>query len=587
MSKIYFIGSIFFLLSACSSGEEPVANKTAIDFDQTTKPAVVADTVYTNAKIYTVNANQPWAEAVAIKEGKFIVVGSASDVESVIGDSTDVIDLSGAFAMPGIQENHVHATTAGATIDKAAGRLQFSPGDAPEEIMRALAEYAKANPGDGWIRGGIWGTEHFPNGQPHKSVIDAVISDRPVLFMDETAHGAWVNSKALELAGINADTPQPASGVIGKDPNTGEPTGYLADGGMTDVMKLIPQPTLDQWKQSIRDSQEVFHSFGITSITDAAAGNRETLDAYNSLEAEGGLKMRVDYVIILNDYMADIVEPLAVIADREQYSTRLLDPGRAKIGADGVPISGASLLLEPYTNNPDSYGKMVVSEEQLTELMDTAGQGMQLMIHAIGDGTIRKALDTIEAAREKYPENTRPAQIAHPIWAHPDDIPRFRDLNVIAEVSPPQYFWTPLAKGHVPVLGDERMQRTMPIRDFLDADVIVSYGSDWPAGTTTPNPWRHLEGMVTRMNPDGDYPGEILGEPITLEEALKIFTINGAISMEHDNVTGSIEVGKYADMVILDNNPFDLVSAGQADKIGDMNATRTLFEGEVVFDSTD
>jgi predicted amidohydrolase YtcJ len=127
----------------------------------------------------------------------------------------------------------------------------------------------------------------------------------------------------------------------------------------------------------------------------------------------------------------------------------------------------------------------------------------------------------------------------------------------------------------------------MPIRDFLDADVIVSYGSDWPAGTTTPNPWRHLEGMVTRMNPDGDYPGEILGEPITLEEALKIFTINGAISMEHDNVTGSIEVGKYADMVILDNNPFDLVSAGQADKIGDMNATRTLFEGEVVFDSTD
>lgn len=257
------------------------------------------------------------------------------------------------------------------------------------------------------------------------------------------------------------------------------------------------------------------------------------------------------------------------------------------IGAAGVPISGASLLLEPYTNNPDSYGKMVVSEEQLTELMDTAGQGMQLMIHAIGDGTIRKALDTIEAAREKYPENTRPAQIAHPIWAHPDDIPRFRDLNVIAEVSPPQYFWTPLAKGHVPVLGDERMQRTMPIRDFLDAGVIVSYGSDWPAGTATPNPWRHLEGMITRMNPDGDYPGEILGKPITLEEALKIFTINGAISMEHDDVTGSIEVGKYADMVILDNNPFDLVSVGQADKIGDMNATRTLFEGEVVFSSTD
>jgi len=154
--------------------------------------------------------------------------------------------------------------------------------------------------------------------------------------------------------------------VIGKDPNTGEPTGYLADGGMTDVMKLIPQPTLEQWKQAIRDSQEVFHSFGITSITDAAAGNRETLDAYNSLEAEGGLKMRVDYVIILNDYMADIAEPLPLIADREQYSTRLLDPGRAKIGPDRVPISGAHLLRAPNTNTPHPYGQMGVFEDHLT-----------------------------------------------------------------------------------------------------------------------------------------------------------------------------------------------------------------------------
>lgn len=570
MKNFLFICGVLFLTTACTR-------------DDSNTPSVSADTVYTNGRIYTVDSAQPWVQAVAIEDGKFLVVGTDSDVDAVIGKETEVIDLGGAFAMPGIQENHVHATAAGATIDKAAGRLQFSPVDTPDDIMQKLAKYAEANPGDGWIRGGIWGTSHFPNGQPHKSVIDAVISDRPVLFMDETAHGAWVNSKALELAGINADTPQPASGVIGKDPDTGEPTGYLADGGMTEVMKLIPQPTLEQWKQAIRESQAVFHSFGITAITDAAAGNRETLEAYNSLEEEGGLKMRVDYVIILNDYMADVVEPFAVIADREKYRTRLLDPGRAKIGADGVPISGASLLLEPYTNNPDTYGMMVVSEEQLTELMDTAGDGMQLMIHAIGGGTIRKALDTIEAAREKYPENTRPAQIAHPIWPHPDDIPRFRDLNVIAEVSPPQYFWTPLGKGHVPVLGEERMKRTMPIKEFLEAGVIVSYGSDWPAGTPTANPWRHLEGMVTRLNPDGDYPGEILGEPISLEDALKIFTINGAFSMEHDDVTGSIEVGKYADMVVLDNNPFDLIATGQADKIGDMNATRTIFEGEVVF----
>lgn len=542
-----------------------------------------ADTVYTNGKIYTVNDAQPWAEAVAIKDGKFVVVGSVADVEAATGNRTEVIDLGGAFVMPGIQENHVHASVAGATIDKAANRLQFTPTTKPEEIQLALADYAKANPGDGWIRGGQWGTAHFLNGEPDKSVIDEIIPDRPVIFIDETVHGAWVNSRALEIAGITAETPQPSSGVIRKDPDSGEPTGYLADGGMTAVLQHVSQPTLPQWKQAILDSQTVLHGFGITAITDAAAGNRVTLEAYNALEENGALKLRVDYVTILNDYMADILEPWDVIADRDQYRTRLLDPDRAKIGADGVPISGASLLLEPYTNNPDTYGKMTVSEEQLAELIDVAGEGMQIMIHAIGDGTIRKALDTIEAARAAHPENNRPAQIAHPIWPHPDDIPRFKELNVVAEVSPPTYFWSPLAKGHVPVLGDERMKRTMPIKEFLDAGVIVSYGSDWPAGTATANPWRHLEGMVTRLNPDGDYPGEILGEPISLEDALRIFTINGAFSMEHDDVTGSIEVGKYADMIVLDTNPFDLVDESQADKIGDMNVTRTLFEGEIVF----
>lgn len=543
-----------------------------------------AVTIYTNGRIYTVNENQPWAEAVAVKDGKFLKVGSSSEMETFNGVNTDVIDLEGKFVMPGIQENHVHASVAGATIDKAANRLLITPTSKPEEIQQALIDYVKANPGDGWIRGGQWGTEHFPNGEPDKKFIDEITPDRPVILIDETVHGAWVNSKALEIAGITKDTPQPSSGIIRKDPETGEPTGYLSDGGMTEVLKHVQQPTLEQWKKAILESQLILHGFGITAITDAAAGNRITLEAYNKIEEEGELKMRVDYVIILNDYMGDVTEPWAVIKDREKYRTRLLDPDRGKIGADGVPVSGASLLLEPYTNNPDSYGKMTVTEKELEQLVEVAGEGMQIMVHAIGDGTIRKALNVIEQARKEHPENKRIAQIAHPIWAHPDDIPRFRELNIVAEVSPPQYFWTPLAKSHVPVLGDERMKRTMPIKTFLDAGVIVTYGSDWPAGTSTVNPWRHLEGMITRMNPDGDYPREILGEPIQLEDALKIFTINGAISMEHDDVTGSIEEGKYADMIILDANPFDFVKSGQSEKIGDMNVLKTLFEGEVVYE---
>jgi predicted amidohydrolase YtcJ len=542
-----------------------------------------ADTVYTNGRIYTVNDSQPWVEAVAIKDGKFLAIGSAASIEAVTGDGTEVVDLDGAFVMPGIQENHIHATIAGPTIEKAANRVIFTPASTPEQIEEALIAWVKDNPGDGWVRGGLWGTAHFPNGQPHKSMLDAIIPDRPVVLIDETAHGAWVNSKALEIAGITSDTPPPPTGIIGKDPDTGEPTGYMADGGMTEVLKQVPKPTAGEYKQAIAEFQKVVHGFGITAITDAAGGNRETLEAYNALEADGDLKLRVDYVIILTDYAADVLEPWEVIRDRARYKTRLLNPGKAKVGADGVPISGAALMLEPFTNDPDNYGKMTATEEQFSQLVEAAGEGMQIMIHAMGDGTIRKALDVIEEARKKYPENKQIAQIAHPGWPHPDDIPRFKTLNVAADVSPPQYFWNPLSKGHVPVLGDERMKRTYPIKEFLDNGVLVSYGSDWPAGTPSANPWRALEGMVTRMNPAGDYPGEVMGEPISLEAAMRIFTINGAIVMQNDKITGSIEVGKYADMVVLDSNPFELMESGQAHKISDINAVKTIFEGEVVF----
>jgi hypothetical protein len=193
-------------------------------------------------------------------------------------------------------------------------------------------------------------------------------------------------------------------------------------------------------------------------------------------------------------------------------------------------------------------------------------------------------LDYVEKARAAHPENKRPVQFAHPIWTHPDDIKRMAELNVVAEVSPPMYFWNGLLKSHVAVLGEERTRRAMPIREYLDAGVLVTYGSDWPAGTSSADPWPKLEGMVTRLNPDGEFHGEPLGEPISLGEAMKIFTINGAMAMENEEVTGSIEVGKYADMIVLDTNPFDLVEANQAHRIGDIKVNRTLFEGEVVYD---
>jgi hypothetical protein len=211
--------------------------------------------------------------------------------------------------------------------------------------------------------------------------------------------------------------------------------------------------------------------------------------------------------------------------------------------------------------------------------------GAQLMVHSVGDGTARKVLDAIENAREKHPENKLPVQLAHAVFVHPDDIARMKKLNVIAEISPPMYFWGPVTTATIPALGQERISRAHSVKDMLDAGLLVTYGSDWPASAPTANPWRNLEGMLTRLHPDGEYTEYgPLGEGIDLRTALQIFTVNGAKAMGTEKITGTIEVGKYADMVVLDSNPFDLVESGKANQLSDLNATLTVFEGEVVFD---
>jgi len=572
MQKFLHSVAIAICLSACSPPTEPTAES-----------LIVADTVYTNGKIYTVDEARPWAEAVAIKDGKFMVVGSNEDVAAVTGETTDAVDLSGAFAMPGIQDAHIHPSTGGANIDRATGGFVFSETMTRDEIQAALAEYAEANPGDGWIKGMKWGTGSFPGGRPRKDLIDEIVSDRPVFLLDETNHNAVVNSKGLEVAGITADTPQPQGGVIEMDPETGEPTGYLAEWGMFPVTKLLPQPTFEQVRLSIELSLEDIHSYGIVALKDVSA-SRNSYAAYKALDDEGKLNYRVDVAIIMAGSLNEEPEAFEAVADREQYRTRLVDPSNVKYVADGTPLSGTSIFLEPYANDPENHGFWLMRDEDVEAIPGLIADDLNVTIHSIGDGTTRRIIDIIEQAREEHPEMTRPVQIAHPMFVTPHDMKRMKDLNIVAEISPTMHWWTPITKLLIDVLGEERANKTLPVADLLRAGVLVAYGSDWPAGTLTANPWRILEGVMTRQNPEGDYPGELLGEPISLEDTIKIFTLNSAIAMEHGDITGSIEVGKYADMIVLDQNLFELVEAGRADKISETLVARTLFEGEVVFD---
>jgi len=548
---------------------------------ETKAKAQSADTVYTNGKIYTVDEKQPWAEAVAIKDGKFLVVGSNADVEAVTGDGTKVIDLGGKFAMPGIHDTHVHPPLVYG--HEEMGRLLFPETKSPDEIIEIVKDYAEKNPDVEIIRGEKWATADFPGGKATKEWLDPHFPDRAVYLIDETGHNGVINSKLLETAGITKDTPDPEFGVIDRDPETGEPTGYLSETAMSLIGVLVGRPDTDAWYRSIVRSLNQIRPYGTTSIVDMGVGP-ESLEAYRRLEQEGKLNMRVAASIALNDYQAEFTtreESEAVLAKRDELETPLIKIG-LKYWADGAPLSKTALLLEPYSDDPSTHGEMTMGEAQFERIIKANQDGVQVHLHSTGDGTTRKLLDVIEKARAENPQPGLRHHIGHLMVVSKEDIPRFKELDVIAEFSPVLWHPTGLGKVASTYVGAERYARWMPIKEFIDAGATVTFGSDWPAGTPDADPWRGLEAMITRMD-TATNAGDKLGEGIDLETAIKIFTINGAKAMMHEDVAGSIETGKHADMIVLDRNLFEI----DASDISDVKVLTTVFNGEEVYKAAD
>jgi predicted amidohydrolase YtcJ len=539
--------------------------------------AQTADTVYTNGKIYTVNEAQPWVEAVAIKDGKFIAVGTNDEIAAVIGDATKVIDMNGGFAMPGIHDTHVHPPLVYG--HEEAGRLLFPETKSPDEIITIVKDYAAKNPDVKIIRGEKWAPADFPGGKATKEWLDPHFSDRAVYLIDETGHNGVVNSKLLEMAGITKDTPDPEFGVIDRDPKNGEPTGYLSETAMSLVGVLVGRPDTDAWYRSITRSLDQIRPYGTTSIVDMAVGP-ESLEAYKRLEDEGKLNVRVAATIALNDYQAEFTtreESEAVLAKRDELGTPLIKLG-LKYWADGAPLSKTALLVEPYSDDPSTHGEMTIGEAQFDRIVQAHKNGTQVRMYSTGDGTTRKLLDTIEKARTEDPKPGLRHHIGHLMVVSKDDIPRFKELGVIAEFSPVLWYPTSLGEIASQYVGDDRYARWQPIKEFVDAGAIVTFGSDWPAGTPNADPWRGLEAMITRKDPATN-TGEKLGDGIDLETALKVLTINGAKAMMHEDVAGSIEVGKHADMVILDRNLFEI----EPTEISEVKVLATVFAGKEVY----
>ena len=559
--KIIITIALIFLLAGCTRSDTP-------------EPPG-ADMVLTNGRIYTVDASRSWAEAVAVTDGRISFVGSAAAAEGMVGANTTLVDLGGRMMLPAFQDSHVHPIGAGIE----ASRCDLNSIDDLAGYRAAIGEYAAANPDVEWITGGGWSMSVFgPGGSPSKTIIDELVPDRPVYLSSRDGHSGWANSRALEIAGITRDTPDPADGIIDRDPETGEIIGSLQEGAMYLVTRHIPPETLTDRIGGLRYSMDLMHSYGITSFTDAIV-ERPALEAYETLDARGELDLRV-VASLWWDREQGLEQIDGLVALRDEFDNGgNLRPTTAKIMQDGVLENYTGALLEPYLVESGTKGIPMVDPELLKQAVTALdARGFQVHFHAIGDAAVRQSLDAIEEALLENGQRGNRHHISHLQLIHPDDQPRFAELETIANFQP---LWAYnddyVTELTVPFIGEERASYLYPIKSIQDAGGMIAFGSDWSVSTA--NPFPQIETAVTRLSATGeDFPALLPEERIDLETAIVAFTINAAFLNKHEDQTGSIEVGKLADLIVIDQNLFEIEPAD----ISETKVLLTLFGGKPV-----
>jgi predicted amidohydrolase YtcJ len=532
-----------------------------------------ADLLLTGGAVHAADEAGTVHEAVAVKDGRIAAVGPAAELASLAGSSTRVIELEGRTVLPGFQDAHLHPLDGG--LLSIVCNLHET--NSAEECLNAVAEYAAEHPEREWITGDGWSMDFFPGGNPGKEGIDAVVPDRPVYMENRDGHTGWVNSRALELAGIAAGTPDPADGRIERDSN-GEPSGALHEGAMRLVLDLAPAPSQGEREQALLNAQAELHRLGITAWQDAAI-RPDLLSAYRAVTDRGALTMRAEGNLLW-DRTRDEDQIDDLLAMREQGSNGRLRIRGAKIFVDGVLENFTGALLEPYEGT-DNRGIGMHEPDELTRIVTLLdGHGFQVHMHTIGDRAVREALDAVEAAQRANGRRDARHHLAHIQLVHPDDQPRFAELGVVANAQP---YWA-AASGYVneltlPFIGEERARYHYPFGSLHRAGARLAFGSDWTVSTA--NPFPQIEVAVTRVeHPNRDTEPLLPDEALSLETAVAAFTRGSAFVNFLDEDTGTVEPGKLADLVVLDRDLFD-TGAGPA---GDACVLLTLVEGEAVHD---
>jgi len=582
MRQLTFLILASILFAGCSKDESSDTGDG--DTSKSTAAAKsIAEVAYLNGRIYTVDKDNTWARAVAINKGKIIAVGTNTEIAKHVDKTTKVYNLKNLMLMPGIHDMHAHPREAG---EKYNFQCAFPFTLSLDEIVAKVTECAANTPKGEWIRGGQWAMGLMQSDTvPHKKILDAITTEHPIYLGDSTVHGAWVNSKGLEALGINKDTADPPGGVIVRETNSTEPTGILIDNAAYEALRIIPVYTEDQYEKALEWALREMNKVGVVAVKDALSDSH-SLKAYKALDDTGRLGMNISTSIGWKMSWTDSPEQEQEnLKNRANFATKNVGTDFIKIMLDGIPPTRTSAMLEPYVadelHGDNFLGKLIHTPEQMKEdMIYLDSLGLTVKTHATGDRAVRVTLDAIEAARKANPGSSMMHEISHAELIHPDDIPRFKELGVVAELCPILWYPTPLVEVMAQVIGEERAGQFWPIKALHEAGADMIYGSDWPSVVPDPNPWPGIEAMVTRKDPYGVRPGVLWAEQaIDLETTLRIFTINGAVAGKHADRTGSIEVGKSADFIILDRNVFDI----PVDDISETKIVSTVISGKEVY----
>ena len=537
-----------------------------------------SDLVIRHGTVYTADPAHSRARAVAVDHGRIVYVGDDAGVEGFVGRGTRVVDLAGGMLLPGFHDAHAHVLEGG----YALALCNLSGILTKQEMLAKIQGYSAANPGSTWVVGSGWSLAAFPDGNPRREDLDGIVPDRPVFLMAEDGHSAWVNALALSQAGISRDTPDPPNGRIEHDPETGEPSGTLREAAVAAVQALAIDPGPLDALRGLRRGVAEANRAGITSFVEARSSNRSEDLVYEIADLLGLLHARVTLSLWLDPKRGDEQIDELVSRSRGLPFSRVR-PRAVKLFLDGVIEDHTAFLLAPYAN-ASTRGTPIFAPERLNALVTRLdAEGFQVHMHAIGDGAVRMGLDAVEAARRKNGPRDGRHQIAHLYLVSPDDLPRFRTLGVIADFQALWAFPDPYMKNlDFPAVGPERALRLLPIHSLVAAGARIAGGSDWPVSSIAP--LSAIQVALTRQAPAGE-GDEVLNpdERVDLETMLAAYTLEDAYLQHEDDVTGSIEVGKAADLVILDRNLFETPPR----EIGNAKVLLTFLAGDEVYRAGD